>query len=187
MPGQRGTVEEAHRRNVRIAELRAHGLTWREISADVGIDERQARRSYSDYVAFLGENGPLGTEAIHDVLERIDEVVANATKLYTAHENRKNANAQIGALRVILRAQSHKIALLGLAGASEQDAQRWQADRAAFRQFTETGIDLLLAVRDGTTTADVALEKFEAALGLLGTPAPVQDMDIAPTAPRPTG
>jgi hypothetical protein len=179
-----GTVAEIAARNGQIAEKRAQGMTFRSIAAELSIDERTARRAYSDFVAHLGEHTP-GSSAVYDTFERIDHVVAEAQALYDRYKTR-NTNAAIGALRTILRAQTVKVSLLALVGASEQDAARWQADRQMFKQFVEIGVSLWTRVERDEISVAEAREQFGAALGLLdGDDGSVPDSPPAPSDPWP--
>ncbi len=132
------TLLDRVRRAQRIAQLRAAGKTWTQVSDGVGPSAKAAQMAHNDYLAWDVETpDPMMTVdtsiAIRSAaIDRLDEI---------AHTG-DNASAQVGALRLMLDADRERLEILQASGRVPRNLHRYRAEADFMTIFREM-VDLM--------------------------------------------
>ena len=112
------------RRSQQIAQLRAEGKTWTQVSSEVGLSVKAAQVAHNDYLSWDVE-APDAMATVDRsiairsaVINRLDEIASNGD----------NASAQVGAIRAMLDADRERMELLQAAGRLPRNLHRFRAE-----------------------------------------------------------
>lgn len=126
------------RRAQRIAQLRAEGKTWTQISNEVGLSIKAAQVAHNDYLSWDVE----APDALATVDRSIAIRSAAINRLDEIAHSGDNASAQVGAIRAMLDADRERLELMQAAGRMPRNLARFRAE-AEFVDIARQMVELM--------------------------------------------
>jgi len=118
------TLLDRVRRAQRIAQLRAEGRTWAEVSDEVGLSVKAAQVAHNDYLSW--------DVSVPNAMETVDRSIAIRSaainRLDEIAHSGDNASAQVGAIRAMLDADRERTELWQAAGRLPRNLHRFRAE-----------------------------------------------------------
>jgi len=123
-PDRPRTLLDRVRRSQQIAQLRAEGKTWTQVSSEVGLSVKAAQVAHNDYLSWDVE--------VPDALATVDRSIAIRSaainRLDEIAHSGDNASAQVGAIRAMLDADRERMELWQAAGRLPRNLHRFRAE-----------------------------------------------------------
>jgi len=137
-PDRPCTLLDRVRRAQRIAQLRAEGKTWTQISNEVGLSIKAAQVAHNDYLSWDVE----APDALATVDRSIAIRSAAINRLDEIAHSGDNASAQVGAIRAMLDADRERLELMQAAGRMPRNLARFRAE-AEFVDIARQMVELM--------------------------------------------